>query len=518
MPPTQPNGNGQSAIPAEISIPGLTLATYSRSTDPAFAPKSIKLQPRISSSSKRKESTPRDDVKRTKSDHGPTTSRDVSARNSQSPSLSVPIPKAVDPRIVPCSTNSPLNDINNRSNTHTPTGARSQTPVQNARSPSLPIVSSSAHAPTPVAAITAPVSATIAKNTAGPANHPVERREPPRILNAPKPDNPAEAALLAIFGKRKLPSASTSSIASLRPAGLNITAKSSEQVINTPQKDNNIRTMPTHTSSPKVLPSLPVALPPRSQHQVIPTPPRTPVTVDDSSTTMIVDPPTKIVINTPWDRVTPPPNRVIVAHPLQSSTSSYRSQIENPSPPLTPSSATPALPTASSTGKLATAISVPPSRVLGIINQSVPESTVPPIPLDAIGTLQSVSADLSMVLGKGDISNNENQLFAVAGKMSACLQAHFFPHLDAWREDAKTPRAVMGMVPRGDNMVSKAIQTITTVEPKTNDVLSKAIQTITIVEPEPKAFQPQPISFAVPQPQSKSLHSVHLDLTNDSSY
>jgi len=515
MPPTQPNRNGQSAVPAEISIPGFTLATYSRSTDPAFAPKPIKLQPRISSSSRRKESlTPRDDVKRPKSDHVSTTSRDVSARNSQSPSLSVPIPRAVDPRIVPRSTNSPLNDINDRSNTHTPTGPRSQTPVQNARSPSLPIGSSLTHASIPAAAITPSFSATIAKITAGPANHPVERREPPQILNAPKPDNPAEAALLAIFGRKRPP---TSAAASSRLAVLSTTAKSSEQGTNTPQKeDNNVPTMPTHTPSPRVPPSLPVALPPRSQHQVIPTPPQTPVTADDSSTTMIVDPPTKIVINTPWNRVTPPPDRVSAAHPLQSSTSSYRSQSEAQTLLFTPASATPVPPSASSTGELATATSVPPSREIGIFNQSVQDSTVPPIPVDAIGTLQSVSADLSMVLGKGDISSIENQLFAVAGKMSACLQAHFVPYLDAWREDARKPRAAMGMVQRGDDMVSKAIQTITTVEPKANDMLSRAIQTITIVEPEPS--KSQPISLTIPQAQSESLHSVHLDLTNESSY
>ena len=514
MPPTQPNQNGQSAIPAEILIPGLTLATYSRSTDPAFAPKAIKLLPRISSSSKRKESTtPRDDVKRTKSDHGPTTSRDVSARNSQSPSLSVPIPKAVDPRIVPRHTISPLNDINDRSNTHTPTDPRSQTPVQIARSPSLPIGSSSAHAPTPASEIAGPVSATIANITAGPANHPDKRRESPQILSAPKPDNPAEAALLAIFGRKRPP---TSAVASPRLPVLSTTAKPSEQGIKIPQKDNNIRTIPTLTPSPKVLPSLPVAPPHPFQRQVIPTPPQTPVTADDLPITMIVDPPTNIVIYTPWNRVTTPPDRVPAAHPLQSSTSSYRSQIENPSPPLIPSSATPVPPTASSTGKLATAISVPPSRVLGIINQSVSAPAVPPIPVDAIGTLQSVSADLSMVLGKGDISSIENQLFAVAGKMSACLQAHFVPYLDAWREDARKPRAAMGMVQRGDDMVSKAIQTITTVEPKANDMLSRAIQTITIVEPEPS--KSQPISLTIPQAQSESLHSVHLDLTNESSY
>jgi hypothetical protein len=83
-----------------------------------------------------------------------------------------------------------------------------------------------------------------------------------------------------------------------------------------------------------------------------------------------------------------------------------------------------------------------------------------------------------MALGKG--SDNETQLFAAAGKMSACLQAHFVPHMDTWRADAEKPKAAM---------VSKA-----------NDMESKAIQTITPIEPE--APKPQRVSFSIPQPQS----------------
>jgi hypothetical protein len=93
-----------------------------------------------------------------------------------------------------------------------------------------------------------------------------------------------------------------------------------------------------------------------------------------------------------------------------------------------------------------------------------------------------------MALGKG--IHNENELFAAAGKMSACLQAHFVPHMDTWRADARRPRAAMVMVPKRNDMVSKAIQILTPIEPE--------------------APKPQRISLAIPQPQSKSFHSINV--------
>jgi hypothetical protein len=492
MPPAQPNRNGQSAIPAEISIPGLTLATYSRSTDPAFAPRPITHKPRgSSSSSKRKESTtPRDDVKRPKSDRVSTTSRDVSIRDSHSPAPSLDnatnrsIPKAVDPRLVLPTTKTPSNDVNNQSDTHTPTGSRSQTPIQNSRSPSLPVGSAANQPPTPVAATTAPAYATIPNSTTlDPANHAVERTESHPVFNVPKSDNPAEAALFAIFGRKK-PSTSTSAIASPRPVILNTAGQSyGEQVIGASQHDNNWHTMPTHIASTiSIHPSTSAAAPPASQRQV-PTPPQTPVTAGtNSSSTMIINSLAKSITNAPWNRIKQKasPDDTPVSHPLLPSPSSYRSKIKIQTPPLTPVTA-PVTAFASDTSLTTTAISATPSIELEAVgNQSSPgsEPTVPPVPIDAIVTLQAVSADLFMALGKG--SDNETQLFAAAGKMSACLQAHFVPHMDTWRADAEKPKAAM---------VSKA-----------NDMESKAIQTITPIEPE--APKPQRVSFSIPQPQS----------------
>jgi len=359
MPPTQPIRNGQSAISTEISIPGFTLATYSRSTDPAFAPRSIKHQPRISSSGyKRKvNTTSLDDAKRPKPEEMSTRSRDVPARDSRSPSLSVPAPIAVDPGIVPRPTDNPLNYAHDRINTHTPT---SQTPIQIPLSPSLSAGSKSA---TPSVAITAPAFAIIANpTTPDSCNQPVGQMEPSPIMNGRESDNPAEAALLAIFGWKR---PCTSALASPIPA--------------------NLCTATTSAATTSRTPSTELA--------------------------------------------------AVAQH--------------DPGPDL----------------------------------------DVPPIPLGAIATLQSVSADLFMVLGRGDISNNENQLFAAAGKMSACLQAHFVTHMDAWRTDAMRPKAAIITVPKRDEMVSTAIQTGNIAGTEADDMLSKAIQTILTVEPEP---EPEP--------------------------
>jgi len=476
MSPTQPIRNGQSAIPAEISIPGFTLATYSRLTDPASAPRSIKHQPRIPSSGyKRKINTPSlDDAKRPKPECISTSSRDVPARKSRSPSLPVNVPRAVDSRF----TNDPLIDINdnNRSNADTPPGTRSQTPIQIPRTPSLPVGSRSA---TPLVTAIAPAYAAIANLTAsGPGNHPVERMEPFPIMNVPESDNPAEAALLAIFGGKKRPSIA--------------------------------------------------APPPPVQLRVIPTPPQNSVTADmGSSTAMIEDPPEKKAITNLWiqEQQTSSVDQVPVTNPSQSSTSWYRSHTGVQTPPLTPATPAPTFGSAFAdvTGVAATAttISKVPSTELDDIAKHTPEPEldVPPIPLVAIATLQSVSADLFMVLGRGDISNNENQLFAAAGKMSACLQAHFVPHMDVWRTEAMRPKAAMVIVPKRDEMVSMAIQTSNIAETEADDMSSKAIQTIVTMEPEP---EPEPsalqrISFAIPQPESTSLHYIHHETADGSS-
>lgn len=533
MPPTQPTRNGQSAIPAEISIPGFILATYSRSTDPAFAPRSIKHQPRISSSGyKRKvDTTSLDDAKRPKPEDMSTSSRDVSARNSRSSSLSIPAPNAVEQSIVSRSTNNPLTDVNNRSNTHTPSGPRSQTPTQVPCPPCLPIDSSPTHVSTTASNSTAALSATIANTTTGTANHPVRLRESPQILNNPKLDNPAEAALLAIFGRRK---PSTAAIDSLHPASLYTDGRLSlPGTLEASQRDSHIETMPIHIlSSAPNEPISSAAPPPAVQPQVIPTPPQTSVTADMGPyTPMIVNSPVKKAIKNPWiqEPQTSSADQVPATNPSQSSTSWYRSHTGVQTPPLTP--ATPASTSDSALvddrGVAATAptISKVPSTELDDIAKHTPEPEieVPPIPLVAIATLQSVSEDLFMVLGKGDISNNENQLFAAAGKMSACLQAHFVPHLDVWRTEAMRPKAAMVIAPKEDGMISTAIQTSDIAETEADDMLSKAIQTIVTVEPDPEPEpEPEPsaaqrISSAIPQPESTSLHYIRHETADGSS-
>jgi hypothetical protein len=518
MAPTHPTRNGQSATPSETSIPGLTLATYSRSTDPAFAPRSIKQKPRISDSgTKRKvDTTSPDDVKRPKSDHAMTTPTPQSLFRSISNAHPLPTSSASDPRFVSV-TKSAEKDTDNRPDVHTPAGHRSQTSSEILRSPSLPVGSFTT--PTPVVATITPANAAIVGSTAPVlGSHAVERTDPPQYSNAPKSNNPAEAALFAIFGRRK-PSNSPCAVASPRPSASNTTVKSSgEQGTNAPQKDNDIWTMSNHvSSSTSIQPSTSVADSPSIPRQTNLTPPQTPIFADTGSfSAMILDPPVNSVISTKLEQISSPED-IPASHSLQSPNLTYAPRTEIQTPPLTPATApVSTFAIADSTEQPTTASSVPPSPKIEIVDQTFPEPSVPPIPLDAIATLQSVSADLFMALGKGD--NNENQLFAAAGKLSACLQAHFVPHMDVWRADVMKPRAEVVMVPKAVDMVCKAVQAITTVELKADGMLSKAIQTTTTVTTvESEAVKPQRISFAMPKPQGERFNCQHIAPTDDSS-
>jgi hypothetical protein len=63
-------------------------------------------------------------------------------------------------------------------------------------------------------------------------------------------------------------------------------------------------------------------------------------------------------------------------------------------------------------------------------------SPVPPIPLDAIATIQKTSTDLLMALVKKDALDREHQLMVGVGTIRTCLDIHFMPHMEVWKEDA----------------------------------------------------------------------------------
>lgn len=74
---------------------------------------------------------------------------------------------------------------------------------------------------------------------------------------------------------------------------------------------------------------------------------------------------------------------------------------------------------------------------------SISPSAAPPIPLEAIGTIRRVSANLARALNDKGASDREEQLSVAVGILSMCLQVHFVPYLDAWRADASHSKAIV---------------------------------------------------------------------------
>jgi hypothetical protein len=61
----------------------------------------------------------------------------------------------------------------------------------------------------------------------------------------------------------------------------------------------------------------------------------------------------------------------------------------------------------------------------------------PAIPVEAIGTLQQASADMLQALVRKDAVDREKQLMVAVGTMRTCLDIHFIPYLEVWRDEAK---------------------------------------------------------------------------------
>jgi hypothetical protein len=64
----------------------------------------------------------------------------------------------------------------------------------------------------------------------------------------------------------------------------------------------------------------------------------------------------------------------------------------------------------------------------------------PAIPVEAIGTLQQASSDMLQALVRKDAVDREKQLMVAVGTMRTCLDIHFIPYLEIWRDVAKGDR------------------------------------------------------------------------------
>lgn len=64
---------------------------------------------------------------------------------------------------------------------------------------------------------------------------------------------------------------------------------------------------------------------------------------------------------------------------------------------------------------------------------------VPAIPIEGIETLQEASSDMIQALVRRDAMDREKQLMVAVGTMRTCLEIHFAPHMEVWREDIRAP-------------------------------------------------------------------------------
>jgi len=62
---------------------------------------------------------------------------------------------------------------------------------------------------------------------------------------------------------------------------------------------------------------------------------------------------------------------------------------------------------------------------------------VPAIPIEGIETLQQASSDMIQALVRRDALDREKQLMVAVGTMRTCLEIHFAPHMEEWREDVR---------------------------------------------------------------------------------
>jgi hypothetical protein len=68
------------------------------------------------------------------------------------------------------------------------------------------------------------------------------------------------------------------------------------------------------------------------------------------------------------------------------------------------------------------------------LNPPLVSGSIPPIPLEAISTLQEASADMLKALIRKDADREKQSLVAV-GTIRTCLEIHFLPHMDVWKQD-----------------------------------------------------------------------------------
>jgi hypothetical protein len=102
----------------------------------------------------------------------------------------------------------------------------------------------------------------------------------------------------------------------------------------------------------------------------------------------------------------------------------------------------PRLETSPSTSPRPTAHNAVTQTPMGDANtSSVPfaRPAVSPIPIEGIETLQQASSDMIQALVRRDAVDREKQLMVAVGTMRTCLEIHFAPHMEVWKEDIRAP-------------------------------------------------------------------------------
>jgi hypothetical protein len=102
----------------------------------------------------------------------------------------------------------------------------------------------------------------------------------------------------------------------------------------------------------------------------------------------------------------------------------------------------PDLETSRSTSSRPTAHNAITQNPMGNANTSpapLARPAVPLIAIEGIETLQQASSDMIQALVRKDAVDREKQLMVAVGTMRTCLEIHFAPHMEVWREDLRAP-------------------------------------------------------------------------------
>lgn len=89
------------------------------------------------------------------------------------------------------------------------------------------------------------------------------------------------------------------------------------------------------------------------------------------------------------------------------------------------------------------ALVAPPQSSLDAKADTKIGTSIPPVPLEAIETLQQASSDMLKALVKKDAKDREKQLMVAVGTMRACLEIDFVPHMEVWKENAEVDKAIL---------------------------------------------------------------------------